>query len=696
MERDAIGLASEVAHGGEAKVRGEGVLRALERPFLAFDRVLSRALPDALNPFLQTGAVAVTATLVATITGVLLLFWYRPSVHLAYSSVAAMSDSAWSAGLLRSLHRYSSDAALFFALVHAARLFFERRFAGARWVAWVTGVASLLVVWVLGWTGYWLVWDVRAKYVAVETARVLDVLPIFADPMGRSFLFEEGINSLLFFVVFFFHMLAPLALAFLLWLHLTRTARARFLTRLPMTIWVVGTLSLLSVAYPATNAEPARMTARAESFGMDWWYLFPLALGQRLSGGAIWAVCLMGGALAVSAPWTLRKRVGRSAKVDPARCNACEQCYVDCPYEAISMIPRENPEKRKRYALEAFVDPAKCVSCGICVASCNSIGTDLPGFPLRDQRQRVSTWLDQVKASGESAGVAFVCAQSAAAGLEIESETGLCSELPGWRVLEVPCAGWVHSMSIELALRRGARKVLIASCPPGSCHFREGPEFLDQHLAGTRPPSIREKYVPGDAVEVVWFGRGSERELVRAARGALADERRPAAAVPGRSLAGVASVVLAVAVSAIIGVVSDWGYAAHASPGAELVVTFKHPGERSEVCRERTPEELERLPQHMREAKVCERARAPVRLRVNVDGAHRIAQTYAPSGIWSDGSSVAVVPLRVTPGVHEIRVEIGDSHDPTEWTHVSEQTLEFDESVRRVIAFDRSSGFKVH
>jgi ferredoxin len=696
VEHDAIGLASEVAHGGEARVRGDAALRALERPFLALDRLLARVLPDALNPFLQTGAVAVTAILVAVVSGVLLLFWYRPSVHLAYSSVAAMSDSPASAGLLRSLHRYSSDAAIFFALVHAARLFFERRFAGARWLAWVTGVFSLVVVWVLGWTGYWLVWDVRGKYVALETARLLDVLPIFADPMGRSFLFDEGINSLLFFVVFFFHMLAPLALAFVLWLHLTRTARARFLTRLPMTIWVLGTLAILSVAYPATNAEPAKMTARGESFGMDWWYLFPLSLGQQLSGGAIWAVCLLGGALAVSAPWTLRKRVGRSAMVDPARCNACEQCYRDCPYEAISMIPRANPVKREKYATEAFVDPAKCISCGICVASCNSIGTDLPGFPLRDQRQRVATWLDAAKAGGDSTGVAFVCAQSAGGGLEIDPETGICRELPGWRVLEVPCAGWVHSMSIELALRRGAKKVLIASCPPGSCHFREGPEFLDQHLAGTRPPAIREKFVTPDAVEVVYLDRGSKRELLKAAGAALKGSSPSSSAAPGRALAGIASVAVAFVTSAIIGVVSDWGHAAHAPPGAELVVTFKHPGERSEVCRERTPEELAQLPQHMRQAKVCERARAAVRLRVSVDGERRVDHAYSPSGIWSDGSSVAVVPLSLTPGEHAIRVEIGDSHDPDDWSHVSEQTIEFDERFRRVIAFDRASGFKLH
>lgn len=696
MAAEGAALPVDAAHGGEARVRGEAALRALERLFLSLDRVLARALPDPLNPFLQTGAVALTTLFVATLTGVLLLFWYRPSLHLAYDSVAAMASAPWSAGLLRSLHRYSSDACLFFGLVHALRLFFERRFSGARWVAWVTGIVSLAVLWVLGWTGYWLVWDVRAKYVAVETAKALDALPIFTDPMGRSFLFDEGINSLLFFVVFFFHMLVPLTLAFLLWLHLTRTARARFLTRAPLTIWVLGSLLILSVAYPATSAERAQMTARAETFSMDWWYLFPLALGQRLSGGAIWTFCLVGGALVGAVPWSLRKRAARSAAVDAARCNGCEQCYQDCPYEAISMIPREDLVRRERYPIEALVDPARCVSCGICVASCNSVGTDLPGFRLLDQRQRLASWLEGAERYAEQPSVAFVCAQSAGGELEVDPQTGLCAELPGWRVLQGPCAGWVHTMTIERALRRGARRVLIVSCPPGSCHFREGPEFLDQRLDGTREPSLRLEHVARERIEVVRLDRTRKSALVRAAAALLAGGALPKAIAPGRELAGVGSVALALLVTACLGVASDWGYTAHAAPGSELVVTFKHPGRHSEVCRKSSAEALERLPVHMRQAEVCERGRAPVRLRVSLDGARVVDESFAPKGIWSDGSSVAVEALSVAPGEHQVRVEIGDSHDPDEWTFAREETVEFDEQTRRVIAFDRASGFTVH
>ena len=64
-------------------LRGEGLLRLLERGFLLLDRLVGRALPAACNPFQQTGAIAVTTLLVATVSGIVLLLWYSPSVHFA-------------------------------------------------------------------------------------------------------------------------------------------------------------------------------------------------------------------------------------------------------------------------------------------------------------------------------------------------------------------------------------------------------------------------------------------------------------------------------------------------------------------------------------------------------------------------------------------------------------------------------------
>ncbi|MEE8385132.1 MAG: hypothetical protein V3S01_04380, partial [Dehalococcoidia bacterium] len=97
----------------------KGVLRGLERIFLLLDRALRAVLPDSLNPLLHPGAIAVLCIFVATVTGIVLLIWYRPSVALAWNSVDAMSMAPFTAGVLRSLHRYSSDAALMFGTIHA-------------------------------------------------------------------------------------------------------------------------------------------------------------------------------------------------------------------------------------------------------------------------------------------------------------------------------------------------------------------------------------------------------------------------------------------------------------------------------------------------------------------------------------------------------------------------------------------------
>lgn len=675
----------------QPRVRAEGALRAGERLFLLFDRVLGRSVPAELNPFLQTGAVAITSLAVATVTGVALLLWYSPSVNGAYASVADLSR--FGGGLMRSLHRYSSDAVMFFGLVHAIRLFFERRFIGPQWLAWVTGLVSVVLLWFVGWTGYWLVWDVRAQHVATGTARFIDALPLFADPMSRSFLTDSGVNSFLFFVVFFMHMLVPLAMGIALWLHLARLARPHFLTKAPMTIWVVGSLVALSLAWPALNADPARMTALGERFDLDVWYLLPIAFTDRLGAGALWSLVFVSGALLMTVPWWMRRAPVEVARVDAVRCNACMQCYQDCPYEAISMVPRT--EGRARYALQAEVNPSKCVGCGICAGSCDSIGIGLDSFYVADERDRIEGWLQEAVAGGEAPKLALVCAHSAGGDLRIDAASGRCAELPGWRALEVPCAGWVHPLTLELALRRGASEALVVACPTGTCRYREGVEWTRQRLDGERSPSLRDDKVERSRIHLVALDRTRKGELIEAAsRFGGGGGGTPGG--PGRLSGWLAAAVLAVLVAAGLGASTAVGYRAPVGTGSELVVSFKHPGILGEHCRDVSQEENEKLPVHMRRDRICDRGRVAVRLRVEVDGVAALERSYAPAGVWSDGNSVGVETIPIAAGEHDVRVAIGETADPAEWKYVTEARETFTSDARRVLAFEKLAGFTWH
>ncbi|HRE88845.1 MAG TPA: cytochrome b N-terminal domain-containing protein, partial [Myxococcota bacterium] len=380
---------------------GERLLVPLERLAARLVGVSARSLRDEDNPLTHLGALSNFMLLVACVTGALLLFWYTPSHTGAYASVEAMTESPLAAGLLRTLHRYSSDAALLLAMLHGLQMFVQRRLAGPRKLAWVTGILAVFFLWLVGWLGYWLVWDERAQAVAVGTAKMLDVLPIFTDPISRSFLTDESVSSLLFFVVFFVHMLLPLLMVVSLWLHLARLARPRWMPSRRLS------LLLASFIVPASSAGPAAMAVTPSPATIDAWYLLPLYLTERLSGGMLWVVFLGVGFAIAAAPWWLvRKRAANPiqpavapaenhgqpdgfeapscdpappttaprevdfamferdlkrapvAVVDPAKCNACETCFRDCPYDAISMVPRSDG---RRFPSVALVDPDRCV-----------------------------------------------------------------------------------------------------------------------------------------------------------------------------------------------------------------------------------------------------------------------------------------------------------------------------------------------
>jgi coenzyme F420-reducing hydrogenase delta subunit/Pyruvate/2-oxoacid:ferredoxin oxidoreductase delta subunit len=671
-----------------------GVLRSLEKLFLLLDRAIERVVPDSLNPLQHTGAIAVVSFLVATVTGIALLIWYRPSVNLAYESVQGMSASPYTAGLVRSLHRYSSDATVFFGLVHAIRFFLERRFSGARWLAWVTGGLMMTILWFIGWTGYWLVWDMRAQLIAVGSSRAVDVIPVFVDPLVRSFLTDEGVNSLLFFVVFFVHMIIPLAMGVVLWIHITRLNRPKFLTTRPMTAWILGSLLLLSLVYPATTAVPARMTAIPREMTIDWWYLLPLAFTDRLEGGALWAIFLLGGAFLLSIPWWLSSRRPAPARVVATRCNECQKCYTDCPYGAIQMVART--DGNEKYLTQASVVDSKCVSCGICAGSCDTAGIGLQEFQSIEQRRRMESWLKNAEAAGETCNVAFVCTESAAAGLTVNADTGLCDELPGYRVLEIPCAGWVHPLMIERAFRNGAEGVMIAACAPGECHYREGGEWMRQRLSGEREPALRPEKVDEQKVAFVELDRTRTDELVSQALALRESTSSWGRVTTSPALSVAAAIVFAIVAAGIMGLVSDFGYASPAVDGSELVVSFKHPGAMSENCRELSAEEIAAVPVHMRQKRECERMRAPVRLHVEVDGKQALQRSFDPTGLWGDGSSVAVERIPLPVGKHSVAISIGDSLDADEWTFKDARTLEFDGESKQVVIFDRLNGFTWH
>ena len=133
-----------------------------------------------------TGGIVGVLLLVQFLTGVLLAFYYVPSVDHAYTTVAYIEKVVSSGSWIRSLHHYGSQWLTFFAFVHVLQLFFTESYEFGK-TRWIAAILILGLVLAAGGTGYSLPWDARAFFSTRVAEGLMGGLP-FAGGMARLWL----------------------------------------------------------------------------------------------------------------------------------------------------------------------------------------------------------------------------------------------------------------------------------------------------------------------------------------------------------------------------------------------------------------------------------------------------------------------------------------------------------------------------
>lgn len=660
---DTLGPAPDApgANPPPSPTRAARLLAAGDRMITRLDTLLERVLPREMNPLAQLGPAANAMLLLATLSGVLMFLWYSPSVQSAWHSLADLGPRS-AGGLVRSVHRYSSDFLMLLVLAHALRALLARKFADARWLAWVSGIGLLGLVWFIGWTGYWLVWDERAQLLALDSIRAVDVLPVFGEPMRRLFAADRTVPSLLFFVVFFLHMVLPLGIAGGLCLHLARLSRAKLLPDWRLSVWLTGAVVAAALIYPATNADAARMAVKPAALTMDWWYLWPLAITARLSGGGIWLAALLGAAGLMTVPWWLARRRPRAvyqATVNVSRCFACTLCSHDCPFGAITMVPRTDG---KPFPSQAQIDPDRCIGCGVCAGACDTQGIGLAWFDAQRVTRELEAFVGAEIARAAPPALAFVCAQSDG-GWERFDAVAWARRLPGYVVRPVPCVGWIEPKVVERLIRKGAVAVLIAGCGSSEAFCREGNRWLPARLSGAREPAFRPSRADPRKVGHENFDPLRPRRLTESAIRLREQATASKAATPARRrvAAGLTGLLLTATMLLVLVGGSDAPFRNPAALEPEFVFTFRANGDwvADEAGAVSDPAQDKR-PVHMRSAQSAQRTRMPVTVRVEVDG-RVVEHVFRPKGIKSDGASVGELRVPLAPGPHRVVVSVATS-----------------------------------
>jgi CDP-4-dehydro-6-deoxyglucose reductase len=277
--------------------------------FLAVERQFNRVFGDRLNPFYCLGAIAYYLLWLVVGSGLYLYIFFRTGVSEAYSSVDDLSHGQWwLGGIVRSVHRYASDALVLAILLHLTRHYTFDRFRSFRWFSWVSGTVLLALTYISGINGYMLPWDRTAQFVTQATAEWLDWLPVFGGVLIRNFISPEAVNDRLFSLLSFIHIGLPLALLALLWVHTQRVPGARTSPPRQVAIGVAVALLALALARPALSGPPADLATSPTTIPFDWFYLTVYPLIYAWGPGSTWA--MVGGAtlLCLLLPWLPPKR----------------------------------------------------------------------------------------------------------------------------------------------------------------------------------------------------------------------------------------------------------------------------------------------------------------------------------------------------------------------------------------------------
>ena len=463
------------------------------KAFEVLRKPLSRAFDSDQNPLNYLGALTIYFCWIVLVSGIWLLIFFRTSVSSAFESVDYLTREQWYlGGVMRSLHRYASDAMIVTILLHVVKEFIFDRYRLNRWFNWVTGIPLVWIIFPLGISGYWLVWDELAQYVAISSAELLDRIPIFTNSMAGNFMSDELLSDRFFTLMAFLHLIGlPIFLVFGIWLHVFRLNGPRINPPRRMMAVALLAMLVLSVVYPAVSHDKADLAMAPQVLRLDWFYLHVYPLIQAWSPGWVWVLLVGISTVLMIAPWAPPARKTTVAVVDLDNCNGCKRCVDDCPFGAVEMVPRTDGSN---YTQQAAVDAELCISCGICVGACPTAtpfrtrsalvpGIDLPNHSAADIRRDIVEQTEQPSKAPRI--MVFGCRD--------DRQTEALRRAGG-NVVSVRCMAHLQPSFLDFVLSRDhAEGILLLGCEDGNCNYRLGAEWTEARIGRERDPRLRKR-----------------------------------------------------------------------------------------------------------------------------------------------------------------------------------------------------------
>jgi cytochrome b6 len=112
------------------------------------------------------------------VTGILLLFYYRPSAEEAYESIQFLMAEVEFGWLIRSIHAWAANLMILALLVHLVSVMLLVAYRPPRELTWVSGIFLLGLALGFGFTGYLLPWNELAYFATKVGTEITGAVPV--------------------------------------------------------------------------------------------------------------------------------------------------------------------------------------------------------------------------------------------------------------------------------------------------------------------------------------------------------------------------------------------------------------------------------------------------------------------------------------------------------------------------------------
>jgi cytochrome b-561 len=133
------------------------------------------------------GTISAVLFLLLTLTGMMLMFLYVPSVERAYQSIKDIEFVVAFGWYLRAVHRIAAHLMVAVVFLHMVRVFLTAAYRNGvavqqnRPLNWIIGVGLLLSTLLLSFTGYLLPWDQLAYWAITVGTNIASAAPVLGE-----------------------------------------------------------------------------------------------------------------------------------------------------------------------------------------------------------------------------------------------------------------------------------------------------------------------------------------------------------------------------------------------------------------------------------------------------------------------------------------------------------------------------------